>query len=102
MNWLDHLIEYLLVTLIILLLATGCASFGERPVEYVPFEVKVVVETPCAANLPAEPAWATKGMPRVDPATGANIDVAVDKLTAEREQRKGYEAKLKAAVEGCR
>lgn len=79
---------------------SGCAMF-EPKVEYVPYEVKVVVETPCAAQLPAEPEWKTKGMPRVDPVTGEGLDVAVDKLTAEREQRIGYEEKIKAAVKGC-
>lgn len=83
-----------------LLLLGGCAMF-ERKVEYVPYETRVPIEVPCAAQIPPEPEWATKGMPRVDPDTGENIDVAVDKLTAELKQRQGFEKKMKAAVEGC-
>lgn len=86
----------------IVLLSTlaGCA-WTDPKVVYQPFEVKVAVEVPCAAQSPPEPEWATKGMPRVDPVTGQNLDVAVDKLTAERHQRLGYEDQLKAAVRGC-
>lgn len=80
----------------------GCGLFKAKPVEYVPYEVKVPVPVPCAAEIPPEPAWATADMPRVDPVTGAGIDVATDKLLAERAQRMGYEAKLKAVTEGCR
>lgn len=79
---------------------SGCGLF-DRPVEYVPYEVKVKVEVPCAVKMPAEPDWATKNMPRVDPKTGENIDVAVDKLTAERKQREGFEKQVKEAVKGC-
>lgn len=81
------------------LVGPGCAA---PPVEYVPFRVEIPVEVPCAADIPPEPVWATKNMPRVDPKTGENLDVAVDKLLAERKQHKGYEAKLKAATDGCR
>jgi cell division protein FtsW (lipid II flippase) len=82
------------------ILCAGCGMFEQR-IEYKPYPVKVPIEVPCAADLPADPVWATKDMPRVDPKTGENLDVAVDKLTAERKQRIGHEAKLKEAVKGC-
>lgn len=79
------------------------SACGSQPrIEYVPFEVRVPVPVACAAEVPTEPSWAAEGMPRVDPVSGEGIDVATDKLLAERKQRQGYEKKLKAAVEGCR
>lgn len=84
------------------LAVAGCGLFKSAPIEYVPYEVKVAVPTPCAAAIPPAPDWATKNMPHVDPKTGEGIDVAVDKLTAEREQHLGYEKKLRAATDGCR
>lgn len=80
------------------LVGPGCAH---QETVYQPFEVKVPIEVPCAANLPAEPDWATRGMPRVDPKTGEGIDVAVDKMAAELHQRKAFEEKQAAAVKGC-
>lgn len=79
-------------------LVMGMGSCGTK-VEYVPFEVRVPVAVPCAAQIPAEPDWAAKGLPH---ATAENIDKHVDALLAERHQRKGYEEKLKAATDGCR
>lgn len=76
----------------------GCAG---TKVVYQPYEVRVPVAVPCAAPAPEAPDWATRGMPHVDPKTGTNLDIAVDKLVAEREQRRGYEDKLRAAVKGC-
>lgn len=97
-------VEKLIVLLVILIglavLLAGCGMFEQR-IEYKPFEVRVPIEVPCAAQIPAEPEWATKDMPHVDPKTGKNLDVAVDKLTAEREQRIGYEDQVKKAVKGC-
>lgn len=84
-----------------LLLLVSCAAF-EPKVEWVPYQVKVPIAVPCSATVPPEPDWATKAMPHVDPATGEGLDVAVDKLVIEREQRMGYEEKLKAATDGCR
>jgi hypothetical protein len=89
------------VVLLATILCAGCGMF-EQKIEYKPYPVNVPIPVPCAAAIPPEPAWATKDMPRVDPKTGENIDVAVDRLTAEREQRIGYEKKLKAATDGCR
>lgn len=85
---------------LVALAVAGCAS--EPKIEYVPFEVRVPVPVPCAAAVPAEPSWAAEMMPRVDPKTGEGIDVATDLLVIERNQRRGYEAKLRAATEGCR
>lgn len=96
----DPIVVALLIAMVVLALS-GCGMF-EQKIEYKPFEVKVPIPTPCAANLPAEPKWATDGgMPRVDGKTGEGIDVATDKLTAERKQRIAHEAKLKEAVKGC-
>lgn len=81
------------------ILLTGCGLF-EKKIEYTPFEVKVPIEVPCAAAVPPEPTWA--GNEIKERVTPENIDVATDKLMAERKQRIGYEKKLKAAVEGCR
>lgn len=80
------------------LAVAGCAG---KEVVYQPFEVKVPVEVPCAAQLPAEPQWATRDMPQVDPVTGVGIDVAVDKMASELHQRKAFEEKQRAAVRGC-
>lgn len=78
-------------------LALGGCSLLEPKVVYEPYEVKVAVEVPCAAALPAEPAWATKALKKDN--TG---DDKAKALLAERKQREGYEEKLKAAVDGCR
>lgn len=74
----------------------SCAM-KEPPVEYVPYEVRVPVPVPCAAEVPPEPEWATKTLKKAD-----TLDEKAKQLLAEREQRQGYEAKLKAATDGCR
>lgn len=77
---------------------SSCALFGTKaPVEYVPYEVKVPIPVPCAAEVPPEPEWATKPLRKAD-----TLDEKAKALLAEREQRMGYEAKLKAATDGCR
>jgi hypothetical protein len=73
----------------------GCAAF-ERPVQYVPYQQDVPVPVPCAAPIPAEPAWDTGRLKKSD-----TLDDKAKALLAEREQRQGYEDKLKAAVGGC-
>jgi hypothetical protein len=83
-------------------LALAACSLFESKTEYVPVQVKVPIEIPCSADPGAEPQWATRIMPHVDPATGENLDVAVKRQAVEIEQRKGYEEKLKAANAGCR
>lgn len=87
------------IALLVVLLLFGCAA---PRTEYVPYEVKVEIAVPCTVEDPAEPEWATRDMPRVDPKTGEGIDLAVDKLIAERLQYQGYAKKLKAANAGCR
>lgn len=90
-----HLALYAVLIVLTAMLA-GCALFKDPPVEYVPYKVNVKVVEPCAAQLPAEPAYATGRLKKAD-----EIDVKVDALTAERQQRIGYEEKLRAAVKGC-
>lgn len=85
---------YLAITA--LLVGPGCAMF-ERKVEYVPYETRVPIPVPCAAALPAEPAWSTRELRRAD-----TLDAKVAGVLSELEQRKGYEEKLKAATDGCR
>lgn len=87
---------------VLVVLLPGCALFKSAPIEYVPYETKVPIPVPCVAAIPPEPDWAAKNMPHVDPKTGEGIDVATDKLTAERKQRIAYEKKLIAATDGCR
>lgn len=77
-----------------LLLLSGCAT---TQIEYVPFEVRVPIPVPCAVEPAPEPQWATEGLKKSD-----TLDDKAKALLAERVQRQGYEAKLKAAVEGCR
>jgi len=83
--------------LLLALTLAGCADWGRKEVEYVPFEVKVPVPVPCAAEIPPEPTWATGTLRKAD-----TLDDKAKALLAEREQRIGYEAKLKAATDGCR
>jgi hypothetical protein len=86
----------LLVLVVITAAIQGCALFKSPPVEYVPYPVKVKVSEPCAAQLPPEPAYATGKLQKAD-----EIDRKVDAVMAERQQRMGYEEKLRAAVKGC-
>lgn len=84
--------------LLLALTLAGCASWGKKDVEYVPYEVQVPVEVGCVADLPPEPApWATEALRKAD-----SLDDKVKALLAEREQRIGFEKKLKAATDGCR
>lgn len=80
--------------LMLCFLMAGCAP---TQIEYVPFEVQVPIEVPCAAELPPEPAWETAQLKKSD-----TLDEKAKRLLAERQQRMGYESKLKASVEGCR
>lgn len=74
-------------------LACACAA---PQVQYVPYRQEVPVAVPCAAPIPAEPAWATRELKKTD-----TLDRKAKGLLEEREQDKGYEDKLKAAVSGC-
>lgn len=77
-----------------LALLTACAS---APGTVSPIEVKVPVAMPCKVEVPPPPAFAVDALP-----LGAGIWQQMLALRAERLQRKGYEAVLTAAVEGCR
>jgi hypothetical protein len=79
------------------LLVTGCSLFQPKATEYVPYQVKVPVEVPCAADLPPKPAWATDALHKAD-----SGDDKVKALLVERTQRAGYEDQLEKATEGCR
>lgn len=83
--------------LLLALTLAGCADWGRKEVEYVPYQVKVPVPVPCTAEVPPEPEWETRRLRRAD-----SLDDKAKALLAEREQRIGYEAKLKAATDGCR
>jgi hypothetical protein len=85
---------YLVVT--IFLVGPGCTLL-EPKLEYVPYEVKVPIAVPCAAPLPPAPAWETSKLRKAD-----SLDDKAKALLVEREQRIGYEDKLKAATDGCR
>lgn len=74
--------------LLIVLLLAGCQTTPER--------VLVPVPVPCRVELPAEPAWATDGLP-----SSAPLWDLARSLLAERQQRIGYEAQLRAALESC-
>lgn len=74
----------------------GCAAF-ERKVEYVPFEVRVPVAVPCSVDPGPAPAWETEKLTKAD-----TLDAKAQALLAERQQRMAYEARLKAAADGCR
>lgn len=81
-----------LALIVLLLLLTGCTS---QPI-YKPVEVKVPVAVPCAAKLPAAPAWPTLAVAPV-----ATMTERTKALAAENELRKGYEVRLRAAIAGC-
>lgn len=82
--------------LLLCLCVAGCAWPGSK-IEYVPFEVQVPIAVPCAAELPTEPAWETARLKKAD-----TLDDKARALLAERQQRAAYEAKLRAATDGCR
>lgn len=76
-----------------LLLLAGCAAQPLQP----PLEVQVPVIVPCLGEIPKRPAWEFDRTPKA-----ADLYQKVDALLIEREQRKGYEAGLEAAMAGCR
>jgi hypothetical protein len=65
----------------------GCAS---KP----PIEIKIPVAVPCIKEQPVAPTYPTA-------AEDAGIFERVKVLLAERELRKGYEAKLQAMLAAC-
>lgn len=79
--------------LAILLFLAGCAT---PPVEYVPFEVKVPIPVPCAAQIPAPPASFAAALTRAN-----TLDDKVKAILADLQSKDGYIEQLKAAVRGC-
>lgn len=84
------------LALIALLMAcmVGCAGAPRAPVVT---EVKIPIAEKCDAPVPARPAFAIDGLP-----IGAAVDEQMRALRAERQQRRGYEIELEAAVQSCR
>lgn len=79
---------------VLCLLLAGCAS-TQQVIEK-PVEVQVPVPVPCKAPLIPEPAWPLAAVP------AAASDFAFFRAAlAEVELRKGYEARLRAALAAC-
>lgn len=75
-------------------LLAGCAGTSHAPVVT---EVKIPIAERCEAPVPDRPVFAVDLLP-----IGSDIYQQVKALRAEREQRKGYELELEAAVRACR
>lgn len=75
------------------LLLAGCAS---TPIAVKPNESRVIVAVPCNTTIPEKPQFAFDAL-----AIGADIWSQVVALLADREQRKGYEKELEAALVEC-
>lgn len=73
----------------------ACAQAPE--VRQVPVPVPIPIAVPCAAKVPAKPAW-KRGLLDLETATG---DEKVAALEAELIQREAYEDQLTAAIVGC-
>ncbi|MDF3842722.1 hypothetical protein P3W55_13480 [Pseudomonas citronellolis] len=78
----------------VLVALAGCAGQVEPELRTVRVEVPVAV--PCRAPAVQEPTWATASLQK-----GDSLQTKVRALLAELEQRKGYEAQLRAAVMAC-
>nr|WP_256595879.1 hypothetical protein [Pseudomonas sp. RW407] len=78
----------------VLVALAGCAGQVEPESRTVRVEVPVAV--PCRAPAVQEPTWATASLQK-----GDTLQVKVRALLAERLQRMGYEAQLRAAVQAC-
>lgn len=84
-----------LIAVLCLALA-GCAGqVAEQPWPQV-VRVEVPVQVPCRIERVHRPAFAVDSLP-----IGASIAEQMRALRAERLQRKGYEARLEAAVAAC-
>lgn len=78
------------------LLLAGCAGQVAEHPEPVTVTVKVPVQIPCRTERVQRPAFAVDSLP-----IGASIDEQMRALRADRQQRKGYEKRLEAAVAAC-
>lgn len=76
------------------LVLAGCAGRAEPEAQYI--RVEVPVQVPCRAPDVAVPPWAADGLRK-----GDSLEVKVRALLAERRQRAGYEALLRAALLSC-
>lgn len=85
------------LTIAMCLVLAGCGGRVADPPEPAVVRVEVPVQVPCRAERIPRPAFAVDGLP-----VGADIGEQMRALRAERLQRKGYEARLEAAVEACR
>ncbi|MDD5175746.1 MAG: hypothetical protein PHQ05_04915 [Sterolibacterium sp.] len=83
----------MLLPLLIVLLA-GCVTLPPAPVVT---EVDIPIGEKCEAPVPKQPSFAVDALP-----IGADIYAQTKALRAERQQRKGYEHELEAAVKACR
>jgi hypothetical protein len=82
---------------LVLLALAGCANKQPAPApEPQIVRVQVPVAVPCKITPVQKPAFAVDSLP-----LGAAIDVQMRALRAERQQRKGYEERLEAAVQAC-
>lgn len=85
-----------MLALVVLAIA-GCAAHKPEPTpEPQIIRVQVPVLVPCKITPVQKPAFAVDALP-----LGSAIDVQMRALRAERQQRKGYEERLEAAVMAC-
>jgi uncharacterized protein YegP (UPF0339 family) len=78
-------------------LLNGCASWFERPVEYVPQKVYVEVPVPCVPDPVKEPTWEVDKLRKAD-----SLDDKSKALLVDRDQSKTYQKQLRASTAGCR
>jgi len=78
------------------ILLGGCATALPPETIIKTVEVKIPVQVPCVAVVPAKPAFAVDHLP-----VGSPIDVQMRALRAERQQRIGYESELEASLKNC-
>lgn len=85
------------VFILALLALAGCSAKQTAPApEPQVVRVEVPVAVPCKITPVQRPAFAVDSLP-----LGSAIDVQMRALRAERQQRLGYEALLRAAVQAC-
>ncbi|HDR9065460.1 TPA: hypothetical protein ACU967_002217 [Burkholderia contaminans] len=86
--------------LVAMALAVALSACQTAPQAYAPApvvtQVDKAVAVPCKVSPVDKPAFAVDSL-----ALGADIYTQVKTLLADRAQRKGYEAKLEAAVQSC-